>query len=274
VLGAKLISNEWSIWSAIFYIDNQASITATQLTKPAAGHHILDALHKHIAALKQKHRGIHIEFKWIPGHKGVEGNEQADELAKKLITEGSSNKHNLPKYLKKTLPHSVSALKWAYNEKLKCHAQKLWEKSPRYSKMKKTDPKTPSNKYITLITGLPRKLASILTQLQMGHAPLAKHLHHIGTSDSPICPACLQSDESVQHFMLHCPAHLGPQQMLQNNTGNRNIDLTKLLTSAAPKTQRALFKYIAKTGRFHNTFGELPTLKKTQQEARACSNGQ
>jgi len=32
VLGTKLVSNEWSIWLAIFYIDNQASITATQLT--------------------------------------------------------------------------------------------------------------------------------------------------------------------------------------------------------------------------------------------------
>ena len=40
VLGTKLISNEWGVWSAIFYIDNQASITATQLINPSSGHHI------------------------------------------------------------------------------------------------------------------------------------------------------------------------------------------------------------------------------------------
>jgi hypothetical protein len=34
ILGTKLISKEWGIWSAIIYTDNQAAITATQLTNP------------------------------------------------------------------------------------------------------------------------------------------------------------------------------------------------------------------------------------------------
>jgi len=114
-----------------------------------------------------------------------------------------------------------------------------------------------------LIMGLPRKLGSILSQLWTGHALLAKHLHCIGINNSPICPACLQGEESVQHFLLHCPAHHRARQMLCNNTGGRNIDITKLLTS--PKTLCTLFRYVAKTGHFHSTFGEIPTLKKTQQ---------
>jgi ribonuclease HI len=40
--------------------------------------------------LKKKHSGIRLEIKWVPGHQGVDGNEQADEQAKKAITEGSS----------------------------------------------------------------------------------------------------------------------------------------------------------------------------------------
>ncbi|KAF8234658.1 hypothetical protein L208DRAFT_1260751 [Tricholoma matsutake] len=74
-------------------------------------------------------------------------------------------------------------------------------------------------------------LASILTQLRMGHAPLSKHLFHIGTINSPICPACQQSDKMVQHLLLHCPAHQEARQMLQNNIGGRNIDITKIFTS-------------------------------------------
>ena len=152
--------------SAIFHLDNQASITATQLINPTSGHHIFNTFNKEIEALKKKHSGIRLEIKWVPGRKGVEGNEQADVQAKKAITEGSSKREKLPRYLKKRLPYNLkSAMKAAHNEKLKCRTQKIWQKSPRYEKMKKTDPTAPSNKYINLITNLPRKLASILTQL-------------------------------------------------------------------------------------------------------------
>jgi zinc-binding in reverse transcriptase len=133
--------------------------------------------------------------------------------------------------------------------------------------MKKTDPTAPSNKYIRLITNLPRKLASILTQLQTGHAPLAKHLHCIGKSDSPICPACQQAEETVQHFLIHCPAHRIARQTLCNNMGGRDINTMKLLTM--PKMLCALFKYVAETGRFCGTFGDIPSLDEEDQRQRA-----
>lgn len=132
--------------------------------------------------------------------------------------------------------------------------------------MKKTDPKSPSTKYIDLVTPLPRKLASVLSQLRTGHAPLAKHLHRIGKADSPTCPACQQDDETVQHLMLHCQAHRAARQKLRDNMGGRDINLTKLFTTA--KTLRALFAYIAETGRWHGTFRELPTLEEEQQRGR------
>jgi len=137
-------------------------------------------------------------------------------------------------------------VKCAHSEKLKCNTQKAWQKSPWYNWMKKTDPTTPSCKYINLITDLPWKIASILSQLRMGHAPLAKHLHRIGKSDSPICPACQRSKETVQHFLLHCTTHQAARQALCNSTGGRDMNITQLLTM--PKTLPALSHYIARTG--------------------------
>jgi hypothetical protein len=171
LLGIKLIAKEWNIRSAFIYIDNRAAITATQLTKPNPGHCIFDAIHKSVGLLRKKHAGIKITIKWVPGPKGVEGNEHADEEAKKAITDGSSRKRELPMLLRKTLPHSKSAAKWTHNEKLKRLAQKSWQKSKRYDRMKKTDPTTPLNKLINLVAKLPRKLVSILAQLRTGHAP-------------------------------------------------------------------------------------------------------
>lgn len=126
----------------------------------------------------------------------------------------------------------ISATTWAHNQKIKHLTQKNWQKSTHYNRMKKTDPITPLNKYINLITKLPRKLASILSQLRIEHVPLAKHLHRIGQMDSPICPACKQSKETMQHFMLHYPAYHAARQSLWNSTGGRNIDVTKLFTSS------------------------------------------
>jgi hypothetical protein len=177
LLGTKLMEREWGIRSANFYIDNRAVILATRLTKPA------------------------------PGSQDIKELTVMNKQMKKAITDGSSDANLLPRYLRNPLPHSKSAQLQAFNEKLKVEAQKAWQKSPRYTRMKITDPSAPSNKFLKLTAQLPRTLTSILTQLQTGHAPLAKHLHRIKKTDSPMCPACLQGTETVQHFMLHCPAH-------------------------------------------------------------------
>ena len=192
------MEREWGICSAIFYIDNRAAILASQPSKPAPGHHIFDIIHKDIGNIMDRNHNLQVTFKWIPGHKGAEGNEQADVLAKKAITEGSSTANRLPKYLQEPLPQSKLASIQAFNEKLKAQTKKEWLKSPRFNRMKNTDPTAPSSEFLKLTAKLPRKLTSILTQLRTGHAPLAKHLHRIKKTDSPICPACLQETETVQ----------------------------------------------------------------------------
>ena len=68
LLRIKLMEREWGIRSAIFYTDNQAAILATQLNKPASGHH------RDIGNIMDRHNNLQVMLKWIPGHKGAEGN--------------------------------------------------------------------------------------------------------------------------------------------------------------------------------------------------------
>ena len=98
----------------------------------------------------------------------------------------------------------------------------------------------------------------------MGHVPLAKHLFHIRKIDSPTCPACQQSEETVQHFILHCTAHQAARQALRNSIGGRNIDITRILTS--PKSLQALFKYVAETDHLNSMFGTLSEMREEKEE--------
>ena len=250
LLALHIIWGSWWIQSANIYIDNRAAITATTARKSQAGHYIFDAIHKLIRFLIAEHRHLTLKIcsSWIPGHKNMEGNEKADKLVKKATVEGSSVLQQLPNLLKTKLPISKSAAKQAYIAKLKKRMQLDWKKSRRYHRMKATDPVAPSSKYLKLIIDMPRKQVSLLTQLHTGHIPLAKHLHCINRNDSPLCPICYLSSESVTHFILHCPTHRNARQKLQQDTGGRTIDITKLFSTK--EQLPTLFTYIAETKRW------------------------
>ena len=113
-------------------------------------------------------------------------------------------------------------------------AQLAWEKSPRYRRMQFTDPTTPSNDFINLITPLRRKSASIITQIKIKHIPLANYLFRIGKAFSPTCPSCQHDTDSIEHLILHCPAHHNARENLRYSTGGRDIDIPCLLTNDKP----------------------------------------
>ena len=116
--------NKTNIDSVIIYTDNRATITASTLTKPLPGHYILDAFHDTVSTIKKKHPCMPIQLKWVPAHKGIEGNKTAEQVAKKATTHGSSHTSKLLKLLTKTLPHSKSAAKQAFHKKIKDNVTK------------------------------------------------------------------------------------------------------------------------------------------------------
>lgn len=233
--------------SVNIYTDNRAAITAASGIKPRPGHYIFDEIHEVAKALIAERGHTLIKLGWIPGHRNVEGNERADRLANEATSTGSSEPQHLPKLLKTKLPISKSAAEQHFLDKIRKRAQRDWLNSRRYSRMKATDPAAPSNSFLKLIEMIPRRQASVLTQLRTGHVPLAKHLHRINRCDSPICPACLSSSESVAHLIIHCSAFHNARQTLRRNTGGRSIDIAQILTTK--KFLPALFNFLAETKR-------------------------
>jgi ribonuclease HI len=181
----------------IIAADNQAAIQALQRLEPSLGHYLLDEAHKLADEIRQLWPHTILKLRWVPGHKGVPGNEAADELAKRAAEGHASQPAHLPAFLRKTLPTSVSVLKKGYNDRLKHENVLLLKKSPRFSKLARIDPSILSKKFRDLVDGLNRRQQSILVQLRTGHTPLQSHLHKIQRAPSPTCPACKRADETV-----------------------------------------------------------------------------
>jgi hypothetical protein len=236
-------------------VDNQAAIIATGLRRPAPSHYIWDMFHKRLEMVQGRHRNMQLEVRWTPGHVGITGNEEADKEAKKAAEQGSSERMELPAPLRKTLPYSKSAVKMAYNKKLKRRARKSWENSTRYARIKNIDPSLPSSSFKKLVAPLSRKHASVLIQLRAGHIPLNKHLHRIGKAESPTCPCCREHEETVYHLLMRCPAHRNARSAMIQSAGRDATDLNKLLSK--PKLIPHLFRFIGQAGRLRSVFGDL-----------------
>jgi hypothetical protein len=204
---------------------------------------------------KRAHRGLRLTVRWVPGHEGVRGNEEADRLAKMAIEEGSSRKEDLPALLRKPLPRSKAVLWRTAKAKLDKRARKAWEASPRFGKMRRINVSMPSKGFLKLVAELPRKKASLLMQLSSGHVPLRAHLYRISRAEAPNCEACHGAIESVHHFLMMCPAYAKERQLMARDGGRGVLEMAKLLNHE--KLIPHLFRYVTRSGRFRQTIGEL-----------------
>ena len=164
--------------TVIIGIDNQAVIKALndQTVKPA--HYLVDQIYTAMEHLQQrqdrlqckeefcsthhqgreivaKSRGVfNLRIQWVPGHKDFKLNEKADEYTKEAVKGNLSSPQDLPMFLRKPLPFSISAL----HQESKAELQRLWachwKASPWYQHIRKIDKSTPLKKWLQLVKPL------------------------------------------------------------------------------------------------------------------------
>jgi ribonuclease HI len=267
ILAMELLRKETRPFDSVFIgIDNQAAIKATERHRTAPGQFLVDAFRDELDEIRRTKGNFDCQIHWTPGHSGIERNDHVDGKAKEAAQGQSSRKTDLPRMLRDILPHSKAAVKQAYASKLKERAAKHWKRSKRYSQMSKIDKSLPSNKFTKLTDKLSRNQSSMLLQLRTGHAPLNKHLHRIGSIESPTCPACEMEAETVHHFITTCPAREITRRKTLNTLGRRARSMETLLTD--PKAIPYLFAYVKATGRFKNTFRLENRKEKARQTER------
>jgi hypothetical protein len=150
-----------------------------------------------------------ITLRWIPGHSGFPGNEQADHLARN----GSSGSLMGPSPAA-AIPHSVIShgiKSWVARQHLT-----RWENTNNCRQSKKAIPR-PTQQLRKVLLRLPRSSLSAICMAFSGHGCFTRHRFLQGKTTDETCPFCRSGIENAEHFLCDCPiftkarlAHLGP----------------------------------------------------------------
>ena len=248
VLAMDLVREEKRVREVSIYTDNQAAITATGTDAPGSARHIIDMVHAQHRRLKKKHAQAQVTIRWVPGHSDVQGNEKADEHAKRAAKGDATPPTDLPTCLRKAFPISKAAKRRLFRKKLTDAAARAWAASPRHPKFKQIDPILSLMSFRKIVKDMPKHQSATLVQLRTGHIALSKHLHRIGKADTPVCPCCRREEETVIHFLLRCPAHAIARRALFRSVGRDASYVRKLLSN--PGTIPHTLEYVGATKRF------------------------
>jgi len=146
------------------FTDAQAAIRRTAWDEPGPGQRYALQARKHIATLHRARPGIVVEIRWCPAHKGVAGNEKADEWAKAAAEQVGSHR---------PIPRSLANLKREISEKKWAEARQ-WA-GGRTSKKKYRMPE--SQKPDGAVANSTKRFAARFYQLRTGHGLTGQYLN-------------------------------------------------------------------------------------------------
>lgn len=185
--------------------------------------------------IQARQNNIYVEFGWVPAHCGIEGNEQADKLAK----QASENK-NAQQIL---IPPSKSEYRSLIRNRTEDKWRKLWYRDQKgffYKHLKPTEYKNCSSfKY--------RNVSSTVNRLRSGHCNTAQYNFKIGKHPSGRCEQC-NVKEDVDHLLIHCKKYEGDRRVAIKKSSDieMNFNLKNLLFS--PKMSDILTEFLSTSG--------------------------
>ena len=193
-------------------------------------------------------QSIDIALQWIPSHRGIVGNNIADQVAK-----DACSYHVITK-----LPLVLSDSTHLLQKKIYTNKLDYWQNIKTNIEFSKSVTDIANWVWLSLNN---RSYDVLLARLRSGCTNLNDHLHKIKMKDSPNCNFCTNKKETVEHFIFECTEYISFRTALFNDLGNLNINqdeisLKLLLTGGEGsnklkmKILRLFIKYVKLTKRF------------------------
>lgn len=205
------------------YIDSQAAIRAVGSFNIKS--RIVKSCREFLKKLASQNN---VRLCWIPSHQGYEGNEMADELAKRG-TELETVTDNI-------VLGAASSIKSQFEKVIQEETRKRWESISTCRTTKILWPSLNKGKS-KIILSLNKCKLSKITGILTGHCAVRKMLKIMGIINEDTCRYCydIQAVESVEHLLGECEEiseirfkHLG-QYYFEELEVLRNMQCNKLL---------------------------------------------
>jgi hypothetical protein len=162
-------------------------------------------------------------LRWVPGHNGIKGNEEAD-----LLANAASAKEFIGP--EPALPIALSFVKQAINSWVYERSNTAWQEKTTCKSTKLFFPYIDCKKSSELIM-LPRKNLKIISSFITGHCKLRKHLCTIGLLDEPSCPKCFYKNDTPEHHITSCSFYAEAREAVFNTGTLASSKLSSIANS-------------------------------------------